>query len=59
MSCEYCGSDKKQFDLWLEAEQRRAVVDTRIRELESEMIYLNDVIATLKPKEIKLGDSDD
>ena len=51
--------DKNQFDLWLEAEQRRAVVATRIRELEDEMYYLNDIIETLKPKEFKLGDTNE
>ena len=46
---------KRQFDLWLEAQQRRAVVETRIRELENEMCYLNDIIETLRPKDSDLS----
>lgn len=49
--------DKKQLDLWIEAEQRRAIVATRIRELEAEMYFLDDIITTLKPKEPKLDDA--
>lgn len=39
-----------QTEIWLEAEQRLAVVMAKIRELDAERVYLQRIIGTIVPK---------
>lgn len=48
-----------QFDLWIESMQRMAVVESQIRELESEKYYLRDIIKILDPENQKLDNTNE